>query len=373
MSGQTLFIAPLPPHQGGIASYSQLFLTHLKTRLSLHPLGYRAVFPHWIYPRRKAKAKKLPGVSYPFVGYLPFSAWKLPSQYPPPQWVIIPWWTAFLAPFLYCLLHRIRKLWKDTLIIFWCHNILGHEERWSRAWIRWLFRKVDGFIVHSEVEKERLFHLLDGKVPCVKLFLPLHPLPVPLPTKKEARERLKITTSWHIAFVGTIRKYKGLDLLLEGLPELVNLPDLTFTMAGEPWRGCRKYLQAFHHHGVSLTPRFLSWQEMADHLVSADALLLPFQHLTASGMVMMALETGTPVLASQVPGIEEYVIPGETGLLFPPEKDALIQTIQTFMKLRKDWEKAISAQKQRFSWDYFGDALEKFLGLLTEKVAEKKK
>ena len=67
-------------------------------------------------------------------------------------------------------------------------------------------------------------------------------------------------------------------------------------------------------------------------LLSADALVHSSRYESFPLAVLEAMHAGLPVVASDVGSIREAVVPGETGLLVPPEDvDALREAIRTVL------------------------------------------
>ena len=227
-----VFVAPFPPHTGGIAYYSGAFLKNAPAELSIQAYGFKSVFPKILYPGKAAPdpALQLPGFSYPFTGFNPLT-WRKAAAIPTtkgPGILLLPWWTSAFYPALAGIRNAFKRAHPDWKVVLWCHNVREHE---SRPGFRWLtqrmFRKADAFIVHSEKAREELLEFIpDARV--LKAFLPLHPLPVPLPSKEEARNRLGLPMEKTVfLFLGTVRPYKGLDVLREAVSSFAgDKPDL---------------------------------------------------------------------------------------------------------------------------------------------------
>jgi glycosyltransferase involved in cell wall biosynthesis len=119
----------------------------------------------------------------------------------------------------------------------------------------------------------------------------------------------------------------GLERLpADGVPVL---PGLELTIVGDG--PLRPALEArAREKGVASRIRFVGAQtEVAGWLKEADILVQPSRWEGFGLTVIEAMATGLPVVVSSVGGLEEVVVPGETGLLVPPESpralaDALI-------------------------------------------------
>ena len=120
--------------------------------------------------------------------------------------------------------------------------------------------------------------------------------------------------------VGTLDHRKGLDLLLQALDQLTpQLPfQLTLVSSSPPGHfetlratissACWQRI-AFKHN---LTP-----QDVAAELETATLMLMPTRADTGPMAVKEAALAGVPVVASDVGGIPDYILPGQNGFLFP--------------------------------------------------------
>jgi glycosyltransferase involved in cell wall biosynthesis len=130
-------------------------------------------------------------------------------------------------------------------------------------------------------------------------------------------------------FFGHVRAYKGVDVLLEAL---ARLPE-----AGPPWRALivgewyidrasagAAVAQPRLRARVTIEDRFVAEPEIARYFAAANATVLPYRAGTQSGVVSMSYALDRPVVASDVEGLAEAVVPGETGLVVPREDPAAL-------------------------------------------------
>jgi glycosyltransferase involved in cell wall biosynthesis len=107
---------------------------------------------------------------------------------------------------------------------------------------------------------------------------------------------------------------KGLDILLEALPEL---PRVHVWIAGEgPER--ERLEDLARSLGIDDRLRFLGWRaDAASLLASADLLVCPSRHEPLGNVVIEAWAAGTPVVALASDGPAGLIADGETGMLVP--------------------------------------------------------
>ena len=118
------------------------------------------------------------------------------------------------------------------------------------------------------------------------------------------------------AYVGRLKRYKGVDLILQAFATL-NRVDASLAIAGAG--DYREHLEQLASAlGISDRVRFLGFISAEE---KRDLLRKSWASVFASpkeGWGLTNLETqacGTPVIASDSPGLRESLIPGETGIL----------------------------------------------------------
>ena len=120
--------------------------------------------------------------------------------------------------------------------------------------------------------------------------------------------------------VGRLVYQKGIDLLLEALAELADIPWELSVVGDGPQRPTLESMAA--QLGLVDRVRFHGWQD-GDDLVAryrrANIFVYPSRHEGMPNAVLEAMGCGLPVLASAIAGNEELVLPEETGVLVPPE------------------------------------------------------
>jgi glycosyltransferase involved in cell wall biosynthesis len=173
-------------------------------------------------------------------------------------------------------------------------------------------------------------------------------------------------------FVGLIRPYKGVDVLLDAFARLPRGSDWHLVVAGEPWRG----LDAELHRKVTdlaLADRVrlhLSWipdAEMADLLALADVVVLPYRAGSQSAVAPLALSHGIPVISTTVGGLAEVVKHGSNGLLVRPGSVDGLAAVLAGLDAATISSLAAGARAsaRSLSWTAYAEALE---GLLARVV-----
>lgn len=169
-------------------------------------------------------------------------------------------------------------------------------------------------------------------------------------------------------FVGAISRTKGIDTLLEAW-RMVNRrePNARLALVGG---GGAEYKAMAVEMGIAGAIDFVGFQkDVRTWLAAADILALPSRNEGAGRVLLEAMATGLPIVASRVGGIPEYVGENSTSFLVPPGApaplaEALLKLISDPV-LRKNMGAAGREKAEReFNDQNAGKELERiFMGL----------
>lgn len=117
-----------------------------------------------------------------------------------------------------------------------------------------------------------------------------------------------------VATVSVLREGKGIEVLLDAAR---SVPDAIFLIVGDGPKG-PEWRRIAETHRVSDRVRWAGYRTDVDALLGGCDL---FAHPTLSDafptVLLEAMAAGLPIVASNVGGVPEIVVPGETGLLVP--------------------------------------------------------
>lgn len=128
------------------------------------------------------------------------------------------------------------------------------------------------------------------------------------------------TPGAHLVLIGRLAAVKGVPVLLDALAALTDIPGLRLTLVGDGPDRAALEAQA-RARGINHLVTFAGYKsstEVAAILKSADALVLPSFAEGLPVVLMEAMATGLPVIATTIAGIPELVRDGENGRLVPP-------------------------------------------------------
>lgn len=205
--------------------------------------------------------------------------------------------------------------------------------------------------------------------------------------KQAARAELGIDSDALMVFyVGRFDPRKGIETLVRavGQSKLRDTKKLKLVIGGGSRPGQSDGKERDRIEGIvaelgmsdmTIFPGRLSDDILPAYYAAADVCVVP-SHYEPFGLVAIeAMASGTPVVASDVGGLQFTVVPEETGLLAPPQDDAAFATAIDRILANPDWRNQLGAKarvrvEQKFSWDGVAHQLS---DLYTTLLAEPKK
>lgn len=222
-------------------------------------------------------------------------------------------------------------------IVVTAHVVTPHEPmRFQTTVYGWMHRLARLSIAHSEFDRKRLIREL--RVPAERIRVIPHGeygffgSETDASDRRAAREWLGLAPDAETAlFFGYIREYKGLDLLLDAWPQVAEeRPRARLVAAGDPVQlppaRRRELEEQADRLGAVRHFRYVPFSDVQRYFAAADVLVMPYRHISQSGVLFLALSLGVPVLATRVGGLGELLKDGRTAVLVEPESaDALAE------------------------------------------------
>ncbi len=238
----------------------------------------------------------------------------------------------------------------------------GGEWPWL---LRRLYRTSDGIIAYSDQGRRTLAEAF--AVPAHKTFVvPLGNFTAflpPLPPKTPSKASFGYTDDdFVLLFFGQLKKVKRLDVLLRAtaLARRRGADRLRLLVAGSAADSDMASLQQLIadeglHGVVQMHVRYVSNEDLPRYFAAADLAVLPYDHIFQSGVVLLTMSNGIPVLTSDIPGMLEVIDHGVSGLTFRAgDPDDLADALIAAAGGRWDLSKLSAAAKGlidgRYSW-----------------------
>ena len=211
-------------------------------------------------------------------------------------------------------------------VVITAHDVEAFKDHLSvPAFNRWVYRRANRVIAHSQVAKGELITELG--VASEKIDIVLHGNYLentqPAPTKDVAKRHFGFSSDQRVLlFFGQIKDVKGLDVLLTGFASARKEDSsLHLLIGGRVWKtDFSKYAALIQRHGLSpycsLHIRYIKDTEVPFFYRCADLVVLPYLRIYQSGVVLQAMSYGCPVLVSDIAGMLEAVEDESTGFVF---------------------------------------------------------
>lgn len=283
-----------------------------------------------------------------------------------PDIIIVRFWLPLMGPALGTILRSVRKN-KHTKIICLADNVIPHEKRFGdKPFTRYFLKSCDAFITMSEKVLADL-RLFEKNKPAKLVAHPLYDNFGDIISKTEARKHLGLPESENIVlFFGFIRKYKGLDLLLEAISVLKNLhiessnseksgQAIKLLIAGEFYEDSNQYYEQIEKLKINdqliLRTDFIPDSEVKFYLCAADAVIQPYRNATQSGVTPLAYHFEKPMVVTNVGGLPSLVPDGIAGLVVEPTPSGIAEGILKFYQLGENYFiPHLRNEKIKYSW-----------------------
>jgi glycosyltransferase involved in cell wall biosynthesis len=260
-------------------------------------------------------------------------------------------------------------------VVYTAHNAdnEGRGEKRSilnKSTLAFYYSKLDAIIAHTpkvKFEIEQRF-----KIPSSKIEVIPHGINIinktPISTI-EARKYLGIDNNKKVLLCfGAIEPYKGIDLLLKSLNNLIKKDNSFYlVIAGRSLN--KNYLEELESlitqnnmkPHIKFVNKFIPDDEVSYYFNAADSLVLPYRSIYQSGVLFLAYSFGLPVIATDVGSFSQDIIEGKTGFLAEPKNiDSLSNKIKEFYKTDLFYEKECTREfiikyaEEKYSWDKIG-------------------
>ena len=303
-------IGPVYPYRGGIALFTASLASELELAgHSVSVFSFIRQYPAWLYP---GKTDKDPSARHAEVKAaflldpLYFWTWIQAARAIEafqPDIVVFQWWTTFWSPAYFSL---VSALGRKIPCVFCIHNVMPHEKRFFDVWAaRQVLSRGKACITLSPQEGGRLLSILP-KVRHYPARLSVYDSNHQMMDTGAARQILGLPPDQPILlFFGLVRKYKGLEVLLDALG-LLKAQGLTplLLVSGEFWGDIHPYQARIRELGIEqqvvIDNRYIPDEELPALFSAADGFVAPHIGGSQSGATKLAMTYGLPVMASQV-------------------------------------------------------------------------
>jgi len=279
-----------------------------------------------------------------------------------PDYIVVRFWIPFFAPCLGTILKLVNRN-KFTQIICIADNVIPHEKRIGDTLLtKYFFSSIHRFVTMSEKVNQDLKTFTQK--PSINIVHPIYDNFGDIISKEEARKHLDLPVNEKIIlFFGFIRKYKGLDLLLEAMNNTsIREANIKLLIAGEFYDNKEEYELIIAKYNLAnslyLRTQFIDNSEVKYYLSASDFVIQPYKHATQSGVTPLAYHFQKPMLVTNVGGLANLVPHMEVGIVTEPNVDSIAAGIMKLYELGEThFLKHLCEEKKKFSWEHLTTAI----------------
>jgi len=369
-----VIIGPAHPLRGGIATFNErLARQFIKQGFDTKILTFSLQYPGFFFPGTTqysdAPAPADLDIKVCINSVLPTNWLKVGLELKKlkPDFIVVRYWLPVMGPCLGTILRLVKKN-KHTKIVCIADNIIPHEKRkGDHLFTKYFIKPVDAFIVMSEKVMSDLKQF-DNTKPVQLIQHPLYDNFGEKINKELARKNIGIEGEEKIMlFFGFIRKYKGLDILLDALAlikkENSSIP-FKVLIAGEFYEDRKPFDAQVARLGLEnmliLRTDFIPDNEVRNYFCAADVVIQPYRNATQSGVTPVAYHFEIPMIVTNVGGLPALVPDGKVGLVADPNATSIAKKItEYFINDENVFIENLKEEKKKFSWKKMVDAIVK--------------
>lgn len=279
-----------------------------------------------------------------------------------PDLVIVRYWLPLMGPCLGTILRRVKKN-HFTKVICIADNVIPHEHRpGDKPFTQYFVKPVDAFVTMSEKVRNDLYAFTSK--PAQQIVHPLYDNFGEAVAKNEARIKLSLPENEKIIlFFGFIRKYKGLDILLDAMnDDRIRQSNIKLLVAGEFYEDRKEFDELLAKLNISsqliLRTDFIADSEVRYYLSAADFVIQPYRNATQSGVTPLAYHFEKPMLVTNVGGLPDLVPDGKVGIVTEPNAESVATGILRLYELGENFFLPhLREEKKKYSWHKLAEAI----------------
>ena len=367
-----VIIGPAYPLRGGLASYDERLAKEFNDkgyRTTIYTFSYQ--YPSFLFPgTTQYSTEPAPAhisIKVKINSVNPFNWISVGNELKnlSPDIIIVRYWLPFMGPCLGTILRRVKKN-NHTKIISIADNIFPHEKRLGdKPFTKYFLKPIDGFITMSEKVLTDLHQFAKGK-PAQFVPHPLYDNFGEKVDKDEARQKLNIDKNDKVLlFFGFIRKYKGLDILLNAMKILKqdsSTQNIKLLIAGEFYEDEKNYQELLNDPVIKdnliVHTQFITDSMVKYYLCAADCVVQPYRHATQSGVTPLAYHFEIPMIVTNVGGLPSLVPDKKVGLVAEPNAASIAEKIKEYFDMGEDFFLThLLKEKKKYSWENMVDAI----------------
>jgi glycosyltransferase involved in cell wall biosynthesis len=344
-----ILIGPAYPYRGG----NSLFITQtyhvLKNNYNVKIYNYKLLYPSLLFPgttqfdTSEKQVFKVP--SERIVNSIsPVNWWNVAAKLKNENadLVVFDWWHPFFGLCHGMISNLIRKVYANK-ILFITENVISHEaNKTDNILTKFGLKNASMFLTLSKSVEEELKRFSNNRkiyrseLPRYDYYQSNNDINI-----SEFKSELGIAENDTVLlFFGYIRKYKGLDVLLNAFPKILDkYPNSFLLIAGEFYDNPSSYLKLIEElnigHKVKVHNKFIPNEEISKYYQVSDVVVLPYLSATQSAILNVTYSFKKPVIVTDVGGLSEFVEEGKTGVIVKQNSvDEIVRGYSEYLRLK---------------------------------------
>ena len=381
MKGSVIIMGPAHPLRGGLTTFNHRFArAFLAAGYDCRIYSFSLQYPDFLFPGTTQytdePAPEGLRIHTRINSINPLNWWSVGRELrrARPDIILIRFWLPLMGPALGSIARLVRGN-KHTRIIALTDNIFPHEKRkGDLAFTKYFLGSCDAFVTMSEKVMTDL-RTLEQKKPARLVAHPLYDNFGEAIGKVQARAFLRDKKGLDvpddqklILFFGFIRKYKGLDLLLDAMADpRIRKAGIKLLIAGEFYDEEQPYQEQIDRLGIRdllvINTSFIPDSEVRNFLCAGDAVIQPYRNATQSGVTPLAYHFEKPMVVTNVGGLPALVPDRKVGLVTEPQPEAIAMSILRLYEMGLDhFIPNIQTEKVKYKWERLVEAIEELAG-----------
>jgi glycosyltransferase involved in cell wall biosynthesis len=343
-----VIIGPAYPYRGGNSLFISYVSDSLNKIFEVKILNYKLLYPSILFPGttqfdkstvliKKADNERVINSINPFTWIK--AAIKIRKERP--DLIVFDWWHPFFSFCHFTISFLVKKGYKDK-ILFITENFVSHEGHLiDKLLTRIGLKNASAFLVLSDkVEKDILSSGYKKKI--YRSELPIYECYKPDIQVEQTNRKFGYTKDNKVLlFFGYVRKYKGLDLLIDAMPDIIkDFPEIRLLIVGEFYDDPNFYMDRIKVLGilnyVKIINKYVPNEEVEEYYLASDLNILPYRSATQSGILNVSYGFLKPVIVTNVGGLSEFVKDEKTGIIIESNSsDAIVKGVKDFFRMKE--------------------------------------
>lgn len=257
------------------------------------------------------------------------------------------------------LILKLAK-WQRFKIVVTIHDVSSFQGTYSNQYSSNIAKMANKIIVHNEVSAKEIKELNLSQNPNIISHGNYLPFIDAVPSKNYTEN-----SPLKLLFFGQVKEVKGLDVLLDALKILKeDGVKIHLTIAGKIWKDdAGKYIEKIKdldiNEIVDCHFKYIPNEDVYNYFNDADLVVLPYRKIYQSGVLLLAMSYGRPVIVSSLDAFIDIIEDDVNGFVF--QNESPVSLGHKLKKVYKDRSRLNQVRKNahqllidRFDWNNIG-------------------